>query len=179
MAAFDGGRRHLDLLHQLPLVGVHRVELEHHVMRLFRRRRITQIAQRVHPLHGPLPLAVKTTFNTLRLVHDENRARRPNQIDGLLSPRLLAGAIHHIFRFITAGDLIRFLCLRLVLIAEFVDGTDRHHHDLDLRAGSEVTDLAELRGVVNKEIEGRTCIQPLEVLPRSLNGVIDAFLDRH
>ena len=37
VSAFHRGRGHFDLLHQLALVGIHRIELEHHVMRLFGR----------------------------------------------------------------------------------------------------------------------------------------------
>ena len=82
--ALHGGRRHLDLLHQLPLVGIHRIELEHHVVRLFRRRGIAQIAQGMHPLHSLLTLTVEPAFHALRLVHDEDGAGRPDQVDGLL-----------------------------------------------------------------------------------------------
>ena len=39
-----GGLSHFDLLDQLAFVGVHRVELENHVVRLFRRRGIAQVA---------------------------------------------------------------------------------------------------------------------------------------
>ena len=140
--ALHGGRRHLNLLHQLPLVGIHRIELEHHVVRLFRRRGIAQVAQRIHPLHGLLALAVEPAFHALRLVHDEDGARRPDQIDGLLPARLFAGAIHHVLRFLASGGLVRFLRLRLLLIAELVDRADRDHHDLNLRAGRKVAHLA-------------------------------------
>jgi len=77
------------------------------------------------------------------------------------------------------GGLVCLLRLRLLLVAELVDGADRHHHDLDLWAGGEVAHLAELRRVVDEEVEGRAGVEPLEVFHRGLDGVVDAFLDRH
>ena len=40
VSTFYGGRGHFDLLHQLTLVGVHRIELKNHVVRFFRSRRV-------------------------------------------------------------------------------------------------------------------------------------------
>ena len=179
VSALHEGRRHLNLLHQLALVGVHHIELENHVVRFFRRRGIAQVTQRIHPLHGLLALAVEPAFHALRLVHDQDRAGSPDQIDGLLPARLFAGAIHHVLRFLASGGLVRFLRLSLLLVSEFVDRAHRHHHDLNLRAGRKVAHLAELRRIVNEEVEWRARVEPLEVLGRGLDGVIDAFLDRH
>ena len=70
-------------------------------------------------------------------------------------------------RYITFFDfsrrpLVAFLRLRLLFVTKLVNGTDRHHHDLDLWAGGEVTHLAQLRGIVNEEIEGRAGVDPFK-----------------
>jgi hypothetical protein len=91
----------------------------------------------------------------------------------------LAGAIHDVLRFRPPGGLVRLLHPGLLFVAEFVDGADRHHHDLDLRAGGEVAHLAQLGRVVEEEVEGRARVEPLQMIGGGLKGVIDAFLDRH
>ena len=140
---FNRGCRHFDLLHQLTFIGVNRIKLEDHVMGLLWRGGVAQIAKRVHPLHGLFPLAIKPALNALGLIDNQDWARRSDQVDRLLASCLLAGAIHHILRLLAAGGFVCFLFLRLLLIAKFVDGAYRHHHDLDLGAGGEVTHLAK------------------------------------
>ncbi len=139
-AALHGGRRHLDLLHQLALVGVHRVEAVDHVVLVHVGGRVAQGAERVHRVEGLLARAVEAAIHALRLVHDEDGPRGLDQVDGLLAAGLLAVLVE-------------------VVDVLLVDGADRHHHDLDLRAGGEVAHLAELGRVVEEVVEGRAGVE--------------------
>ena len=60
-----------------------------------------------------------------------------------------------------------------------VDRADRHHHDLNIRAGGEVAHLAELAGVVKEVLEGRVGVEGAEVLFGDLERLVNALLDRH
>ena len=60
-----------------------------------------------------------------------------------------------------------------------VDGADRYHHDLNVRAGGEVAHLAELAGVVEEILKGRVGVEGPEVLFGDLERLVNAFLDRN
>ena len=72
-----------------------------------------------------LPAAFQAAVHALRLVHDQDGPGRLDEVDGLLAAGLLAVLVE-------------------VVDVLLVDGADRHHHDLDVRAGGEVAHLAEL-----------------------------------
>ena len=107
-----------------------------------------------------LPCPSQAAVHALRLVHDQDGARGLDQVDGLLAAGLLAVLVE-------------------VVDVLLVDGADRHHHDLDVRAGGEVAHLAELGGVVEEVVEGRVGVEALEVLLGDLERLVDALLDRH
>ena len=160
VGVLDRGRRDLDLLHQLALVGVHRIEPVDHVMSVRVCRRVAQRAERVHGPESLLPAPGKTPVHALGLVHDQDGSRRPDEINRLLAARLLAVLVE-------------------VVDVLLVDGADRDHHDLDLRAGREVPDLAELRRVVEEVLEGRTRVEYPEVVLGDPERFVDPFLDRN
>ena len=83
-----------------------------------------------------------------------------DQVDGLLAAGLLAVLVE-------------------VVDVLLVDGADRHHHDLDVRAGGEVAHLAELGGVVEEVLEGGVGVEGAEVLLGDLERLVDALLDGH
>ena len=113
-------------------------------MGLLRCGGVAQVAQWLHALHGLLALAIQPAFDALGLVNNQDGAGCSDQVNGLFAAGFFAGAIHHILRLFSPGGLVCFLCLRLLLIAKFVDGAHRHHHDLDLGAGGKVAHLAKL-----------------------------------
>ena len=160
MPAFDFERSNFDLLHQLALIGVHRVEAVHHVMLVGMGGRIAQRAERVHRVQRLLAGALQTAIHALRLVHDQDRASRPDQVDRLLAAGLLAVLVE-------------------VVDVLLVDGADGHHHDLDVRAGGEVAHLAELGGVVEEIVEWRVGVEAAEMLLGDLERLVHALLDRH
>ena len=90
-----------------------------------------------------LPRACEAAVHALRLVDDDDRPRRPDQVDRLLAAGLLAVLVE-------------------VVDVLLVDGADRHHHDLDVRAGGEVAHLAELGGVVEEVVEGHAGVEALK-----------------
>ena len=154
----DHPGRHLDLLHQLAFVRVHRIEPVDHVVLVRVGRRVAQGAERVHHRKRLAPLPLQAAVHALRLVDDQHRVRRAHQIDGFLAARLL---------------------VRLVDVVDvpLVDGADGHHHDLHLRAGGEVPNLSELRGVVHEVLERRARIERAEVRPHDLQRLVDPFPD--
>ena len=129
--ALHGGGGHLDLLHELPLVGIHGIEPVQHVVLVHVRGGVAQCAQRVHLVEGLLALSLEPAIDALRFIHDHHRGGRPDEVDRLLTSDLLAVLV----------EVVHIL---------LVDGPDRGHHDLDVWAGGEVPDLAELRGVVEE-----------------------------
>ena len=155
---FEGG--HLDLLHQLALVGIHRVEAIDHVVLVGVGGGVAQGAERVHGSERLLATAFQAAVHALRLVHDQDRPSGLDQVDGLLTAGLLAVLVE-------------------VVDVLLVDRADRHHHDLDVWAGGEVAHLAELAGVVEEELEGRVGVEGAEVLFGDLERLVNAFLDRH
>ena len=159
VTALDFERRHLDLLDQLPLIGVHRVQPEHHVVLVHMGGRITQRAKRIHLAKSALASAGKAAIDALRLINDQDRARGTDQIDGPFSAGLLAVLVE-------------------VVDVLLVDGADGHHHDLDVRAGGEIAHLTELGGIIEEIIVGLARIEPLEMLLSDLQRFVDAFLDR-
>ena len=179
MSPLDRGSRDFNLLHQLAFIRIDGIELEHHVLRFFRCGRIPQIAERTHPLHGFLAFAVQTAFHALRLIDDQDRPRGPDQVDRLLSTGLLTLSIHHVLRLRLAGGFIGLFGLGLLLVAELVDRSHRHDHDLNLGAGRKVPDLSQLCRVIQEVIKRHTCVEPLQMLRSHLDGVVDTLLDRH
>ena len=105
-----------------------------------------------------LPRARQPPVHALRLVHDDDRPRRLDQVDRLLAAGLLAVLVE-------------------VVDVLLVDGADRHHHDLDLGAGGKVAHLAELGGVVEEVVEGHAGVEALEVVLGDLERLVDALLD--
>jgi len=160
VCVFDGGRRYFDLFDQPLLVRVHRVQPMDHVVLVHVRSGIAQGAERIHGIERCLTGAGQAAVDALRFVHDDDRPRRLDQVDGLFTAGLLAVLV----------EVVHIL---------LVDRADGHHHDLDLRAGGEVTHLTELGGVIEEIVEGHTGIEPLEVLLGNLQGLVHAFLDRH
>ena len=105
-----------------------------------------------------LALAFQPAIDALGLVDDKDGPRGPNQIDRFLSTRLLAVLV----------EIVDVL---------LVDGPDRHHHDLDLRTGSEVSNLTEFCGVVKEILKGCSRIEYPEVVFCDLERFVDALLD--
>src|SRR6266496_5676752 len=69
------------------------------------------------------------------------------------------------------------LSLERLIDILFVDGSNRDHHNLYVRACGEVPNLAELRGVIREVLEWRVPVKAAEVILGNLEGLIDAFLD--
>ena len=69
--------------------------------------------------------------------------------------------------------------MRRFFVAEFIDGTNGHHHDLNLRAGSKVTDITQLGRVVDEEVEWSARVKGFQVVGGGLDCVVNAFLDCH
>ena len=90
VGAFDGRGRDFDLLDQLALVGVHGVEAVDHVVLVGVGGGVAQGAERVHRLQRFLAAAFQAAVDALRLVDDQDRPGRPDQVDGLLAAGLLA-----------------------------------------------------------------------------------------
>jgi len=120
---FEGG--HFNLLYQLPLIGVHCVQPVEHVVLVDMGGGVAQCAKRIHLPERTLALPLKAAVHTLRLVHNQDRPRGANEVNGLLASRF-------------------FRVLVEVVYVLFVDGADGHHHNLDLRASGKVAHLAEL-----------------------------------
>ena len=162
MAALNAGGGHFDLLHQLALVGVHRVQAVDHVVLVGMGGGVAQGAERVHCAQAPLATPFQAAIHALRLVHDQDRPGGPDQIDGLLAAGLLAVLVE-------------------VVDVLLVDRADRHHHDLDVRAGGEVAHLAQLgwnrRG--NSPSKRHVGVEGAEMLLGDLERLVDALLDRH
>ena len=158
--ALDAGGGHFDLLHQLAFVGVHGVQTVEHVVFIGVGGGVAQRTQRVHRAKGLLAPALQAAIDALRFVHDQDRARGADQVDGLFSAGLLAVLV----------EIVDIL---------LVDRADRHHHDLDVRAGGEVAHLAQLAGVVKEILERHVGVQAAEMLLGDLKRLVNAFLDRH
>ena len=120
-----------DLLHQLALVGIHRVEPINHVMFGRMGRGVAQGAQGIHRPQGFFAAPLQTAVHALRLVHDQDGPRGPDQVDRLFAAGLLAVLVE-------------------VIDVLLVDGADRHHHDLDRWTGGEIPHLPELRRVIEE-----------------------------
>ncbi len=116
-----------------------------------------------------LALTVDTAINALRLIDDQDRAGLPDQVDGALTARFLAGPVHLVLRLLAALGLVRLFRLCSRFVAKLVDGPDRDDHDLNVRAGRKVAHLPELVGIVLKELVTLGAgIQPLEMLAGDL-----------
>ena len=124
-----------NLLYQLLFVGVNSIKAIDHVMLDSMGCGIAQRAERIHRPECFLAAPLQAAVNALRLVHNQDRARCADQVNRLFPAR--------------------FLCV-LVKVVDvlFVDGTNRHDHDLDIRASREVAHLAELGRVIKEILEG-------------------------
>ena len=164
VAVGDRDARHLDLLDELALVGVHRVQPVDLVVLVPVRRRVAEGAQRIQRSEGLGALLGRV--DALRLVDDDDGVGRLNELDGL-------GARHAVVRSVDDVGL------RLLAgVGEAApEGVDVDDHDLDAVAGGEVPDLAELLGVVDEVVEADVVVEPLEVLLGHLERLVDALLD--
>jgi hypothetical protein len=160
MSAIYCGGSDLDLLDQLAFIGVHRIEAENHVVLVRMSSRIAQCAKRVHGAKSLLAAPFQPTIDALRFIDNDNRPCCPNQIDRLFSAGLFAVLVKIVY----------------VLL---VDGTDRYHHDLNVRTGREISHLSELGGIVEEIIKWLASIEALEMLFGDLKRLVDAFFDRH
>ena len=157
VSVLDHGGRYFDLLHQLALVGVHGIEPVDHVALIDVRRRIAQGTKRVHRFQRFFSSSVQPPVDALRLIDDQHGRGGTDQIDRLLAPRLLT-------------VLVKIVDVLLV------NGAYGHHHDLDLGAGGEIPHLAELGGVVEEVVEGRSGVERPEVVLGDLERLVHAFL---
>ena len=69
----DRRRRHLDLLDELPLVGVDGIEPIDHVVLRGVGRRVAECAERPHLVEGLFALPLEAAVDALRLVDDDDR----------------------------------------------------------------------------------------------------------
>ena len=69
---------------------------------------------------------LQAAIHALRFIHDEDRTGCLDQVNGFFAAGLFAVLI----------EVVHVL---------FIDCADRHHHDLNMRAGGEIAHLAELR----------------------------------
>ena len=107
-----------------------------------------------------LPAPGQAPIDALRFVDNEDRPRGPDQINRFLPTRLLAVLI----------EIVDIL---------LIDGADRHHHDLDLRAGGEIPHLPEFRRVVEEILEGRSRVECPKVVVRDLERFVDTLFNRN
>ena len=145
MGVLHGCRGHLDLLHELALVGVDRVEPVDHVISVGVGRRVTQRAEGVHGRQRRPAPPLQPAVHALRLVDDQDGARGADQIDRLLAAGLLALLVE-------------------VVDVLLVDGARGHHHDPYLLADGEVPHLAEACGVVEEVLVWRARVECAEVV---------------
>ena len=131
VGVLDYGRGHFDLLHQLAFVGIYRIQSVDHMVLVRVRCRVAQRAEGIHGAEGLLAMPLQTSIYTLRLVDNQDGARCLNEVDWLFAACLLAVLVEVV-------DIL------------LVDGTDCHHHDLDLRAGGEIPHPAQFCGVVEE-----------------------------
>ena len=135
MSPDNRGRGHLDLFDQLALVGVHRVQPVDHVVLVGVRCGIAQGAERIHRPQRLFAPSLQAAVHALRLVHDQDGARGLDQVDGFLAAGLLRVLVEVVD----------------VLLVDRPHGDD---HDLDMRTGGKVADLAELGGIVEEVLKG-------------------------
>ena len=109
----------------------------------------------------------------MRFIDNHDWQGLPNEIDGAVSTGFFIRAIHDVDEgfFLFRGLVVLFF------VPKFVDGSDRHDHELEVRAGGEVAHLAEVSGVVNEGIEGHAGVERLEVVFHHLDGFEDALFD--
>ncbi len=79
----------LDLLNELPLVGIHRVQFVDHVVLLRVSCGVSQRAERVHGRESFFAPAFQSAIDALGLVDDDHGSRRSDEIDRRFSARLL------------------------------------------------------------------------------------------
>ena len=154
----DRRRGHFYLLNKLALISIHRVESVDHVMPVDVSRRIAERAEGIHGIECLLATPLKASIHALGLVHDNDGTGGPNQVDGFLAAGLLAV-------FVKVVDVL------------FVDGADRHDHDLNVGAGSEVAHLSELARIVEKVLEGDSGVEAFEMVLGYLDCLVDTLFD--
>ena len=129
MSVFDGRRCHFNLLDELALVSIYRIEPIDHVVLVCMCCRVAQCAEGIHGSERFFAASLQTAIHALRLIDNEDRLRGPNQINRLFAARLFAVLIE-------------------IVDVPFVNSADCHHHDLNLRTGGKVPHLTELGRVV-------------------------------
>jgi hypothetical protein len=70
VGVLDRRRRDLDLLDELPLVGIDRIEPEYHVVLVHVCRRVTQRAERVHGTRRLFTPSLQPSVDALGFVYD-------------------------------------------------------------------------------------------------------------
>ena len=158
--------RHLDLLHQLALVGIHRVQAVEHVVLVDMGRRVAQGAQRVQGGDGLAALGCG--IDALGLVDDDHGIGRLDKLDGAAARHPVVGPM----------DDVRLVLLRRVREA-LAEGIDVDDHDLNAVAGRKVPYLSELLRVVDEIVEPDVLVEPAEVFFGDLERLVDALLDGH
>src|SRR5664280_1859741 len=117
--------------------------------------------QRVHGLQRHPATAFQAAVHALRFIDDQDGTGLPNKVDGAL----------------TASSFVCAFAVDVVYVL-LIDSTNRHHHDLDIRAGSEVANLSELVGVVwEKLIALSAWVETLEVVTGNFQCFVGALLD--
>ena len=159
---FHRSSRNFDLLHQLLVVRINRIKPVNHLVLVHMRSGITQGTERVHGIKRCFASTGETTIHTLRFINNQNGSHRLDKVNWLFP----------------AGRLISSLTVNIIDIL-FVDGTNRHHHNLDLRAGSKITHLPQLRGVIEEIFKRHASIEPLKMLFGNLKGFVNPLLDCH
>ena len=155
---------HLDLLDELELVAVLRVELVDEVMVFDVRRGVAENGERGQGGDGLFRL--RRRIDGLRLVDDDDGARAGDELDGLAAVQPVVGAMDDV-RFVFGGGVSE-------AATECIDVDD---HDLHGVARGKRADFVELRAVVDERIVGQVVVEVREMVAGDLDGLPDALLD--
>ena len=148
----------LNLLDQLPLVGIHRIKAIDHMVFINRGRRITQGTQGVHRLQGGPALAGQAALDALRFIHNQDGMGGPHQVNGLFAAGFFVGLV----------DAVEL---------PLVDGPHGDDHYLEVGAGGKVTHLAQLGGIIEEMLKGDAGIEGAEMVGHHFNRLVDALFN--
>lgn len=153
-----------DLLDELELVAVLRVELVNEVMMLDVRRGVAEDSERRERCDGLFRL--RRRIDGLRLVDDDDGMRGGDELDGLAAVQPVVGAV---------DDICLVFCGRIgEAAAESVDVDD---HDLHGVARRKRADFVEFRAVVDECIIRQVVVEVRKMVARDLDGFPDALFD--